>query len=154
MNIFYLPLNHMMSECLDVSNHMKMQVTFPYMGEFRWTSLVDMSNMALCLFIQFIPRMTIIPCPIRMIRLVLNNLLNNSSGTFWAIWPASTRLLDVLITYGTPNATSVNISLLAHVELTKLYDALESNNIMMGRSLRKNVPVSTSSPVGISSMVV
>jgi hypothetical protein len=72
----------MMSECLDVSNHMKMQVTFSYMGEFRWTSLADMSNMALCLFIQFIPRMTIIPCPIRMIRLVLNNLPNNSSGTF------------------------------------------------------------------------
>jgi hypothetical protein len=42
----------------------------------------------------------------------------------------------------------------AHAELIKSCDALESNNIMMGHSLRKIVPASTSSPVGISSTVV
>jgi hypothetical protein len=129
------------------------RVTFPYMGEFRWTSLADMSNMALYPFIQFIPRMTYILCPLRMIRLLLNTLPDYSSGTFWAIRSTSTRPLVVIITYGTPNDTSVNFALSAHEELIKSCDALESNNIMMGHSLRKNVPTSTSSPVGISSTV-
>jgi hypothetical protein len=40
------------------------------------------------------------------------------------------------------------------MELIKLCDAPESNNIIVGRLLRKNVPASTSSPVGISSTVV
>jgi hypothetical protein len=40
------------------------------------------------------------------------------------------------------------------VELIKLCDAPELNSIIIGRSLRKNVPGSTSSPLGISSMVV
>jgi hypothetical protein len=58
------------------------RVTFPHTGEFWWTRLAAMSNMALWFFIQFIPRMTSIPCPLRMIRLVLNTLPDNSSGTF------------------------------------------------------------------------
>jgi hypothetical protein len=66
----------------------------------------------------------------------------------------STRPLGVLITYGAPEVTSDNSAVLAHVALIKSCDAPESNNIMIGRSLRKNVPASTSSPVGISSMVV
>jgi hypothetical protein len=40
------------------------------------------------------------------------------------------------------------------VELIKSYDALESNNIRIGYSLRKNVHASTTSPVGIYSTVV
>jgi hypothetical protein len=40
------------------------------------------------------------------------------------------------------------------VELIKSCDALESNSIIMGCSLRKNIPASTSSPVKISSTVV
>jgi hypothetical protein len=43
---------------------------------------------------------------------------------------------------------------LAHVELMKSCDAPESNSMIIGRSLRKNVPTSSSSLVGISSMVV
>jgi hypothetical protein len=43
---------------------------------------------------------------------------------------------------------------LAHVELIKLCDAPESSNMTIGRSLRKNVPASTSSPVEISSTVM
>jgi hypothetical protein len=65
-----------------------------------------------------------------------------------------TQPLGVLITYGAPKATSDNLAFLAHVALIKSCDAPESNNIMIGRSLRKNVPVSTSSPMGISSTVV
>jgi hypothetical protein len=60
----------------------------------------------------------------------------------------------VLITYGAPEATSDNFAFLAQVKLMKPCDAPESNRIIIGRSLRKNVPTSTSSPVGISSMVV
>jgi hypothetical protein len=56
--------------------------------------------------------------------------------------------------YGTPEATSDNFAFLAQVELIKLCDDPESNRIIMGCSLRKNVPTSTSSPVGISSTVV
>jgi hypothetical protein len=40
------------------------------------------------------------------------------------------------------------------MELIKSCDAEESNNIIIGRPLRKKVPISTSSLVGISSMVV
>jgi hypothetical protein len=40
------------------------------------------------------------------------------------------------------------------VELIKSCDALESNRIIIGRSLRKNVPASTSSLVETSSTVV
>jgi hypothetical protein len=40
------------------------------------------------------------------------------------------------------------------VELVKSCDALESNNMMIGYSFKKNMPVSTSSPVGIPSTVV
>jgi hypothetical protein len=47
--------------------------------------------------------------------------------------------------------TSVNFAFLAHVELIKLCDAPESNNMIIGRSLRKNVPTSTSSSVEICS---
>jgi hypothetical protein len=49
-----------------------------------------------------------------------------------------------------PFATSINIAISAHVELMKSCEALESNNIMVGCSLRKNVPARTSSPMGIS----
>jgi hypothetical protein len=73
--------------------------------------------MALCNFIQLIPMMTSIPCPLGMIRLVLNTLPDNSSGTFWAIRSMSTLPPGVLITYGAPKATSANFALLAHVEL-------------------------------------
>jgi hypothetical protein len=57
------------------------------------------------------------------------------------------------MTYGTPKATSDNFGFLEQVELIKSCDAPESNRIIMGYSLRKNVPASTS-PVGISSTVV
>jgi hypothetical protein len=43
---------------------------------------------------------------------------------------------------------------LAHVELIKSCDAPESNNMMIGRSFKKNVPANTSSPVGIPSTLV
>jgi hypothetical protein len=42
--------------------------------------------------------------------------------------------------YGTPEATSHNFAFLAHVELIKSCDAPESNNMIIGHSLRKNVP--------------
>jgi hypothetical protein len=47
-----------------------------------------------------------------------------------------------------------SIASLAQVELVKSYDAPKSNSTIIGRSLRRNVPSSTSSPVGISSVVV
>jgi hypothetical protein len=87
-------------------------------------------------------------------RLVLNILPDNSSGTFWTIWSTYTRPSEVLITYGTHEATIYNFAFLAQVELIKSCDALESNRIIIGYSLRKNIPASTSSPVGISSTVV
>jgi hypothetical protein len=40
------------------------------------------------------------------------------------------------------------------VELIKSCDAPELNRIITAYSLRNNIPASTSSPVGISSMVV
>jgi hypothetical protein len=43
---------------------------------------------------------------------------------------------------------------LAHAELIKSCDAPESNNMTIGRSFKKNVLASTSSPVGIPSTVV
>jgi hypothetical protein len=89
-------------------------------------------KMALRDFIHLVPRMTSIPCPLKTIRLVLNTLSDNSSGTFWAIWSVSTRPSGVLIMYGSPDATSVNFALLTHAELTKSCEAPESNNIMMG----------------------
>jgi hypothetical protein len=51
-------------------------------------------------------------------------------------------------------ATSDNFAFSAQVELIKLRDAPELNTIIMGRSLRMNVPANTSSPVVISSKVV
>jgi hypothetical protein len=129
-------------------------VTFPYTGEFRWTSLSAMSNMAMCIFIQLIPRMASISCPLRIIRLVLNILLDNLRGTFYTIQLASTWPPRVLITYDAPEASSVNFAFLAHVELIKSCDALELNCMTIGHSLRKNIPTSTSSPVEISSTVV
>jgi hypothetical protein len=68
------------------------------------------------------------------------------------LYPIS--LSGVLITYGIPDATSVNLAFLAHVELIKSCDALESKNMITGRSLRKIVPFKISSLVGISSTVV
>jgi hypothetical protein len=115
-------------------------VTFPYTGKCRWTSLEAMSDMTLCNFIHLIPRMTSIPRPLRTIRLVLNTLPDNSSGTFWAIRLVSTRPPGALIMYDAPNATSVNLALSGHAELMKSCEAPESNNTMMGCSLRKNVP--------------
>jgi hypothetical protein len=55
--------------------------------------------------------------------------------------------------YGAPDATSDNFAFLAQVKLMKSCDAPESNRIIIGRLLRKNVLASTS-PMGISSMVV
>jgi hypothetical protein len=59
----------------------------------------------------------------------------------------------LLIMYGAPEATSDNLAFLAQVKLMKLCDAPESNRIVIGCSLRKNIPASTSSLVGISSTV-
>jgi hypothetical protein len=68
------------------------------------------------------------------------------------LYPIS--LSGVLITYGIPDATSVNLAFLAHVEFIKSCDALESKNMIIERSLRKIVPFKISSLVGISSTVV
>jgi hypothetical protein len=37
------------------------RITLPYMGEFKGTNWAAMSKMALCHFIQLIPRLTYIP---------------------------------------------------------------------------------------------
>jgi hypothetical protein len=87
-------------------------------------------------------------------RSVSNIRLIKLSGTFQTIRSVSTRPLSVLITYDASDATRVNLAFLAQVELIKSCDALESNSMMIGRSLRKNIPTSTSSHVGISSTVV
>jgi hypothetical protein len=87
-------------------------------------------------------------------RSVSKTHLDKSSGTFRAIRSASTQPPGVLVTYGAPDAISVNFAFLAHVELIKSCDVLESNNMMIGRSFKKNVPANTSSPVGIPSTVV
>jgi hypothetical protein len=86
-------------------------------------------------------------------RSVSNTRSDKSSGTFWTIQSASTQPLGVLIMYGAPDATSVNLAFLAYAELIKSCDAPESNNMTIGRSF-KNVLASTSSPVGIPSTVV
>jgi hypothetical protein len=98
--------------------------------------------------------MTSIPYPLRIIRLVLKTFPDSTSGTFLAIRSASTLPPGVLITYGAPDATSVNLAFLAHAELIKSCDVAESNNMMIGLSFKKNVPASTSSPMGIPSTVV
>jgi hypothetical protein len=49
---------------------------------------------------------------------------------------------------------SDNFALLAHAELKKSCEASESNMMMKGRPNSKNVPVSTSSPSGMSSTMV
>jgi hypothetical protein len=49
---------------------------------------------------------------------------------------------------------SANFDLLAHAALMKSGDAPESNRIMIGRPNSKKVYASTSSPSGISSIVV
>jgi hypothetical protein len=124
-------------------------VTFPYRGESRQTSLEAMPNMALCNFIHLIPRMASIPCALKTIRLVLNPLLYNLSGTLWVIRSVCTRPPGVLIIHGAPDATSVNFALLAHAELMKSCKAPESNNIMMGCLLRtysQELPLSWVSP--------
>jgi hypothetical protein len=108
------------------------RVTFPCTSEYRWINLAAMSKMTLYSFIHLIPRMPSIPYPLRTIRLVLITLPDNSSGTFLVVQSVSTRPPSVLITYGAPDATSVNFALLAHVELMKSCEALESNNITMG----------------------
>jgi hypothetical protein len=87
-------------------------------------------------------------------RSVSNARPDKSSGTFQTIRSASTQPLSVLITYGAPDITSVNLAFLAYVELIKSCDAPKSNNMMIGRSFKKNVPTSTSSPMGIPSTVV
>jgi hypothetical protein len=56
--------------------------------------------------------------------------------------------------YGAPEDIGDNFAFLAQVKLMKSCDAPESNRIIIKHSLRKNVPASTSSPVGISSTVV
>jgi hypothetical protein len=49
---------------------------------------------------------------------------------------------------------SDNFALLAHAELMKSWDALESNRRMTRLPNNKKVPVSISSPLGIFSTVV
>jgi hypothetical protein len=77
-----------------------------------------------------------------------------SSGALRTSRSVSTQPPGVLITYDILEATSDNLASLAQMELIMSCDAPESNNITIGHPLRKNVPTSTSSPVGISSMVV
>jgi hypothetical protein len=95
------------------------RVTLPYMGEFRWTSRVGMSSMALCHFIEIILRMTSIHWTLSIMRSVSNTHPAKSSGTLQTIRSASTQPPGVLITYGIPEATSDNLPFLAHVELIK-----------------------------------
>jgi hypothetical protein len=132
----------------------RFMMTFPYMGEFRRTNRPAMSKTALCSFIQLIHKMTSSPGLFSIMRSVLNTLLTNSSGAVWTIQSALTRSPGVLITYGAYVATIDSIVFLAHVELIKSYDAPELNSMIIGCSLRVNVPASTFVPVGISSMVV
>jgi hypothetical protein len=87
-------------------------------------------------------------------RSVLNPYLTNSSGTFQTIRSASTWPMGVLIKYGAFVETIDNLAFLAYAELVKSCDAPESNSMIIGCLLRKNVPASTSSPMGISSTVV
>jgi hypothetical protein len=63
--------------------------------------------------------------------LVLNILLDNSSGTFWTTWSASTQPLGVLIMYVALEATSDNFSFLPQLKLMKSCDAPESNRIII-----------------------
>jgi hypothetical protein len=65
-------------------------------------------------------------------KLVLNIRPTKLSGTFQTIRSASTRPPGVLITYDVPDATSLNLAFLAHVELIKSCDAPESSNMMIG----------------------
>jgi hypothetical protein len=85
---------------------------------------------------------------------VLNIRLANMSGTLRTIQLASTLPPGVLITYGASVATSHNLAFLAQKELIKSCDAPESKHMIIGRLWRKNVPASTSSPLGISSTEV
>jgi hypothetical protein len=75
-----------------------------------------------------------------------NTCLAKSSGALWPSRSASTRPQDVLITFGVPKATSDNFAFLAQVELIRSCDAPESNNMMIGRLLGKNVPTRISLP--------
>jgi hypothetical protein len=54
-------------------------VNFPYTGEFRWISQVAMSSMALCHFIQLIPRTTSIPLTLSIMSSVSNTHPTKSS---------------------------------------------------------------------------
>jgi hypothetical protein len=114
----------------------------------------DMSNVAMCHFIQLIPRMTSSPWPFSTMRPVSNTRPARSRGALWTSRSASNQPLGVLIMYGVFEATRDNVASLAQMELIKSCDAPESNSITIGRLLRKNVPVSTSSPMAISSTVV
>jgi hypothetical protein len=89
------------------------RVTFPYRGEFRWTSRADMSSVALCHFIQLIPRMASIPWSLSTMRSVSNIRPTKSSGALRTSRSRSTRPLGVLIMYGIPEATSDNLAFLA-----------------------------------------
>jgi hypothetical protein len=122
------------------------KVTFQYTSEFRCTSLIDMSSMVVCHFIQLIPRMTSITSPLNTMRSVLNTCPAKSSGTFRTIQSASTRPLGLLITYGAPNTTSVNLAFLAQVELIKSFDAPESNSTMIGLSDTMRLVLNTAQP--------
>jgi hypothetical protein len=116
-------------------------MTLPYTVESKWTNRPAMSETTLCSFIQLIPKITSIPWPLSIMRLVQNILPDNSSGTFWTIRSASTQLSGALITYGAPKATTDNFAFLAQVEQIKSCDSLESNRIITGCSLRKNYPL-------------
>jgi hypothetical protein len=118
-------------------------MTLPYTGEFRRTNRPAMSKSALCLALD-----------LQYNEVSIEHSPASSSGTLQTIRSASTWPPGVLITYGASIATIDSIAFLAHVELIKSCDALESNSMIIGRPLSMNIPASTSSLVGILSTVV
>jgi hypothetical protein len=75
-------------------------------------------------------------------RWVQKTCLTNLSGTSLAIWLATTWPLGVLIRYGALVIISNNFAFLAHAELMKSCDALESTGAMTRCTNSKNVPAS------------
>jgi hypothetical protein len=61
------------------------KVTLPYTEESKQISHLAISRIALCSFIQLIPRMMSIPCPSQTMRWVRKTYPANSSGTSLAI---------------------------------------------------------------------
>jgi hypothetical protein len=130
------------------------KATLPKIGESSCTRQVEMSQRALCIFIQFIPRITFITWPSKIIIMVGNTRPRNSSLILWTIRSTTTRPPGVIIKYDTLVAQSENLAFRAQAKLIKSCDTLEVNKMMMGCSNRKNIPESTSSLAGISVTMV